>query len=326
MKDNETLEELLNGYLDGQLDERQCTEIKRLMAHDPEVAKCFTQLQKSRQLIGLMPRQHAPDELLDNVKADLERTALLSEYDQRSHKTLGVVHLYGRKLLSVAAMLLLLAILGAVIYKVVAPAAKSTNVVMLNTNWKKSKPAKLPAPSTVKPQPAITAPPPQPAVPVQPPMRMELELATAEYAAVTDHIIKNVIVAQNLLDSSSVDRQSGFTIYTFNCTRSNVGRILDGLETVWPKFTGSKFVIGPDGGIYEATVGAITLEQIMQITTQRTDAEQIKLASDFAMINSSGQIEPNALAAPAAAKVVFATQDQKIVDKIKFIIKIVSTN
>jgi len=325
MKDNETLEELLNGYLDGQLDERQCTEIKRLIAHDPDVAKCFTQLQKTRQLIGLMPRQHAPDELLDNVKADLERTALLSEYDQRSHKTLGVVHLYSRKLLSAAAMLLLLAILGAVVYKVVAPAGENPNIVMLNTDWKKSKPATLPAPAAVEAEP-ITASQTKPAAPVQPAMRMELELATAEYAAVTDHIVKNLIVAQNLLDSSSVDRQSGFTIYTFNCTRSNVGRILDGLEVVWPKFTGSKFVIGPDSGAYEATVGAITLEQIMQIITQRTDAEQIKLASDFAMINSSGAIEPNALASPVAAKVVFATQDQKIVDKIKLVIKIISTN
>ena len=37
MKDMEQLEELLNGYIDGELDERKSNEVKRLIDHDKKI-------------------------------------------------------------------------------------------------------------------------------------------------------------------------------------------------------------------------------------------------------------------------------------------------
>lgn len=334
MKDKEKLEQLLNGYIDGELNEHQCNEVKRLIANDPDTAKLFNEIQRTRQIVGSMPLQHAPDELIDNVKADLERTALLSEYDQRKHKTLGVADLYGRKMISAAAMLALIAILAIIIYKVVTPAISNTEMVSLNTKWNPKQPVKTIAEPRTAPAGAAKT------VVVEPPtadsqcMQMELELATSQYMALNDHISKNVIVANNMLDSSTIDRGSGYTSYTVACSRANVNKIIDGLEPVWSKITGSKLLMGPEGKPWEATVGGISLEQIMQIVTQRNQQEQIKLAKDFAMLNAVAISEPNAVPADAntssAPKAIFAdsvpNKPSPNVEQVKLVIKVIGTN
>jgi len=279
MKNKEILDDIINAWLDGELDERHCNELKRLVENDPKAAKRLEELKRTRDIVASMPKESAPPALSENIKASLERSVLLSEYDNKRHRTLGAVHLFGRKMISAAAMLALLAVLGYVVMLVVSPAISRDKHVIPNTNWSLAEPKAVIEPSPVE-EPA----------PISAAMRMELELATADYLAATEHIYKNAILANHLLETSTIDRQAGHTTYSISCTRADVNKILDSLEALWPMLAGSKLLIGPDSGAFEAIVGSITLEQIMQIVAQRTDGEQIKLAADFAALNAA---EPN---------------------------------
>ena len=74
------LEELLSGYIDGELSERQCNEVKRLIGHNEQAAAMLKQLQKNKALLGSLPQAQAPAHLFENVRASLERSVLLDEY------------------------------------------------------------------------------------------------------------------------------------------------------------------------------------------------------------------------------------------------------
>ncbi|MHC4734051.1 MAG: anti-sigma factor family protein, partial [Planctomycetota bacterium] len=98
--ENPNIEELLNSYIDGELTEREQTEVKRLISHDAQVAQRLRELQTSKILVSSLPRAEAPDRILDGVKASLETEALSSERawsEEPSVRRVGVRHLMVRK-------------------------------------------------------------------------------------------------------------------------------------------------------------------------------------------------------------------------------------
>lgn len=121
MREELDINELLNSFIDGELSERQKTEVQRLIAHDPEIAKCFQQLQKCRMLVASLPYEHAPVDMAEKVKAALERKALLAEQPFAIDERRGARHLMFRKVFAAAAMFILVAVLASVVYLIVAP-------------------------------------------------------------------------------------------------------------------------------------------------------------------------------------------------------------
>jgi len=76
MKYDENIEQLLNGFIDGQLTPREQTELKRLMRNDAQLEKRLAQLQKCRMLLVSLPVEKAPDGLIERVGiAETTRTA-----------------------------------------------------------------------------------------------------------------------------------------------------------------------------------------------------------------------------------------------------------
>ncbi len=55
MKPNPNLDELLSSFMDGELNPRQRTEVQRMAAHDPQVARRLQQLQNCRTLYTALP-------------------------------------------------------------------------------------------------------------------------------------------------------------------------------------------------------------------------------------------------------------------------------
>ena len=53
-------EELLSGYIDGQLTPRQLTELKRLLAHDPNLHKELAAMEQQRQTAAITARGNRP--------------------------------------------------------------------------------------------------------------------------------------------------------------------------------------------------------------------------------------------------------------------------
>ena len=58
--ENNKIKELLNSYIDGELTEREKTEVLRLVSDDQQVARRLRELQKTQMLVGSLPRAEAP--------------------------------------------------------------------------------------------------------------------------------------------------------------------------------------------------------------------------------------------------------------------------
>lgn len=120
MKEPST-EELLNSFIDGELTERHRIEVARLISHDARAAQRLRELQKCKMLVNSLPRADAPQELAEQVKTSLERRTPLVQQPAGFRERKGARHLLARKVLTVAAMIGLVAGLATVIYTIVAP-------------------------------------------------------------------------------------------------------------------------------------------------------------------------------------------------------------
>ena len=67
------MNEMLNAYMDGELEPRQAVEFKRLVENTPDLRTRLTQLQAIRGLVQNLPQEDAPEELAGQVHAMLER-------------------------------------------------------------------------------------------------------------------------------------------------------------------------------------------------------------------------------------------------------------
>ena len=120
-REESNIEELLNSFIDGELTQREANEVERLIADDARIAQRLRELQKSKMLVGSLPRAEAPAEMAEQIKASLERRTLPAQQLQHLDELAGVKQLLVRKILAAAAMIVLVAVLGAVIYTIVAP-------------------------------------------------------------------------------------------------------------------------------------------------------------------------------------------------------------
>jgi len=191
------IEELLNSFIDGELTVRQQTEVQRLVAHDPQIAKRLQQLQKTRLLVSSLPLAEAPAGLAERIKATLQGEPQRAEpaiERERIKRRTGTWHLLGRRVLAAAAMIGLVAILAAVVYTIVMPRA------------------------------------------AQPPVGFDgrLELKTTDLVAVNEAINK-AIKDKGLLDSATLTQQQGKNVYALTCSRQDLNSLLAGLADVWRK-------------------------------------------------------------------------------------------
>jgi hypothetical protein len=118
------IDELLNSFIDGELTKRQQIKVQRLIAHDPKIVQRLRELENIRALISSMPTAEAPADMPERVKAALQSRVILTEpayQSERFDRYKGAQHLLFRKLLTAAAMVGLMAILGTVVYTIISP-------------------------------------------------------------------------------------------------------------------------------------------------------------------------------------------------------------
>ena len=121
-KSKPEIDELLSGYIDEELSQRQRTEVKRLIQHDDELSQRLNELKRQKQLLGSLPVASAPEGLLDDVKATLERQSILDNASASREESAGVRHLMFRRVLTAAAMFLVpIGILAWVVLNIVTP-------------------------------------------------------------------------------------------------------------------------------------------------------------------------------------------------------------
>lgn len=211
--ENPNIEELLNSYIDGELTERENTEVQRLISHDAQVAQRLRELQTSKILVSSLPRAEAPDRILDGVKASLETEVLSSERawnEEPSGGRVGVRHLRIRKFLAAAAMVGLVAILGSVVYTIVE--RESPNI------------------------------PPVPSVAFD----GRLELKTDAFSTVNTFIVR-AIEDKGLSNSISIESQSGKRVYSLTCSQEELNLLLANLTDAWESCNSTTLFVNMPG-------------------------------------------------------------------------------
>jgi hypothetical protein len=210
--ENQNIEVLLNSFIDGELTEREETKVQRLISHDAQVAQRLRELQKSKMLVSSLPRAEAPARILDGVKASLETEVLSDERawnEEPSGGRVGVRHLMVRKFLAAAAMIGLVAILGGVVYTIVAPET-------------------------------------HPVAPVPVAFDGRLELKTDALSTVNAFISK-VIEDKGLSNSIMIENQGGKRVYSLTCSQEDLNLLLANLSGVWESFNSTTLFVNMPG-------------------------------------------------------------------------------
>jgi hypothetical protein len=277
MKAPDNIDELLSGFIDGQLTTRQQTEVQRLLVNDPNVAQRLERLRRYKMLIGSLPRAEAPDRLLDDIRASLARRTLLGERPAAFDERAGFRELLVRKVFAAAAMIALVAVLGAVVYTIVAPETAPEQPLI--------------AQGDVEPAPPMLA------------MRFDgrLELTTATLIEV-DASINRAIEDNGLVECTGVDRRSDRTTYVLTCGRKGLNSLLANLESHWPRFDSATLFVETEVFAQPVVVEAVTAGQIARIAGCETLESSILVANDFAILND--------VAEQLRSRAIFATDDK----------------
>lgn len=218
---NINIDELLNSYLDDELNERQQTEVRRMMNHDAQITRRLRELEKCKVMVNSLPRAQAPAGMLDDVRASLERNTLLGPQNEAFNEQAGARDMLVRKILSAAAMIALAAVLGTVIYSIIAPdagparpiAAERWERIVDTTRDKQSSPMIMASAE----------------------FGGLLELKTADFST-ADAAVKKMIEKNGLLGKVSTLHEPKKGQYTLRCSRKNLSLLLVDLESLWQTF------------------------------------------------------------------------------------------
>ncbi len=283
MKPNEIpdIDELLNSYIDGELDARHKTQVKRLMKNDKKIAERLQELKNCRMLVSSLPYTEAPPELLGNIKTALEENKLPVQpiIERRQQVKLdGTKHLLFRRLTAAAAMVALVGVLAAVIYSILAPETPITRPVYVEQ------------PTAVQPiEVAVAEKPLEAAVPAEE-FTGRLELKTSSPSEALAFINKSIelnIPADEQAATATDRPRKSFTLF---CSRQNLRSLLADIGTIWDKFDSATLFIDTDEG--QIVIGAVAPEQIVEIAKQDDVETRIKAAKYFAVMNNMTELSP----------------------------------
>ncbi len=268
MKENSNIDELLNSFIDGELTERQRTEVQRLIAHDAEVAERLRGLQNCKMLVSSLPRAEAPVEMLGQIKAALETTILPERQPVLFDRRQGARHLLVRKVLAAAAMIGLVAVLGTVIYTIVGPERVPDKSIVSDGHPQPV--AKVEA----QPKPSIvTTAEKSIAEATTAEFNGRLELKTSALAA-TNALINRAIEDNGLLEKVTVKRQGGKSVYALSCDRESLGSLLADLNNVWAGLDSATLFVETDQFARQVVVEGVNAGQIAEIAKNAKTATQ----------------------------------------------------
>ena len=268
MKDNRDIGELLNCFIDGELTQRQQTELQRLIKHDQRLGERLRRLQKCKMLVGSLPRGDGPAPMLELIKTSLQTRQILAQQAPALSEHQGARHLFARQLLTAAAMIMLLGILGVVFYSIVAPEQAEPLVANRTPDISVSPPAN-----------------------VTEAFYGRLELKSATFAAV-DSSINTALDDNGVAVSVARYPKEAKSIYTFTCSRENLKRLLTDLSDTWGRLDSARFAVETDKFGAETVVSSVTPGQVAEIVNCDASKTRIQTAKDLDALNKINKLMP----------------------------------
>jgi anti-sigma-K factor RskA len=285
---NPKIEELLNSYIDDELSADERSEVQHLVRENHTIAQRLRQLERCKAMVSSLPPAEPPAEVVAGIK-ELIRShsagAVASEIEQRR----GTRHLFIRQALAASIIIGLFGIMASVVYKIVGPEQTSTPIVAVNP-VPTVKPAALPVaakPEETKKTVVVAAAEDSTSIGLY-----SLQLQTADFTAV-DAYVNKLLEESPWLRYEATKDQPGKSAYRILCSTGGLEAMMSDLATVWSKFDSTTLIVRTDNIGQYVTVASVKPEQIADIARQNTIDGRVKLANDFAMLNSIGRIMPD---------------------------------
>ncbi|HOL30404.1 MAG TPA: hypothetical protein PK052_00345 [Anaerohalosphaeraceae bacterium] len=264
------IEELLSALIDEDASERQKTEFKRLLQHEPALADQLAALRHQKQLLNALPIEPAPESLLADIKAAMERNLILGDYRESSRSVMGAGNLLLRRILTVAAMLLLpLGLLGVVVFEILKPPAEISSYV--------------PAKQTLADEHTASSLPSVPAAPT-PPFEGFLVFKTSQPMAVGNFIEKKVFDI-GLIRFMVPNRIDDTMTYQITAPAEKIAELVDALQPVWPRC--EQVILNVYNSANKQTIEIPNLQPEQISTLAREDSPELlaRLAVRYASAN-----------------------------------------
>ncbi len=285
MKEDANIDELLNSFLDGEATERERTEVERLLTHNAKVAKRLAELEKCRMLVGSLPYAEAPAEILEKIKESVgnmpARTFESEAFDQRK----GAKHLLVRQMVSAAAMVALVAVLGMVIYTIVRPERVGERPMAATDDLRL--PAKKIEVGPGGASQRFVASAEKPSEGIRKNLggfSCRLELKTKALIA-ADAFVSRAIEDSGLTQYGVSKRDGAERVYTVAGSREAVKLLLGDLGNIWGRFDSASLLVETGQAGERVVVDNVKTEQISEILKQEDSEARIRVAKDIAAIN-----------------------------------------
>lgn len=284
-KSKEQIDELLSSFIDGELGERDRTEVKRLIAHDAAIARRLAELEQCRNLLQGVPRERAPEHLAEAVTESLERKLLLSEESHAEPYRVGARQLLLRRVAAAAAMVALIAVLGAVVFNIVRPGPDGGVRVAQRQPAPDVSTAAGGVSEPAGPETAVSeASESMAAVPAERCGQMWLVLATDEHTS-TAGALQRAISNNQLTDCVTINRRGPRTTYTFNCGLEGLEEFVPDLEVCFSRARRRELVVAGRSLDSDVTVEDVRLEQVASLIREADGGSRLAMASDLAALN-----------------------------------------
>jgi len=284
MKEEMNIDELLNSFLDGEATERERTEVERLITHDAEVAKRMKELERCRMLVGSLPYAEAPAEMLEKIKASVGKMPVRTPEDEAFEKRKGAKHLLIRQVVSAAAMVALVAVLGVVIYTILGPEGSSERPMSADDLRLPAKKIEVEPVGAARRLVARADSPTEGAKAVLRGFSGRLELKTRALIA-ADASVNRAIEDSGLTQYGVSVRDEGQRVYTVAGSREAVNLLLSDLGNIWGRFDSASLLVETEQLGESVFVDNVKTEQIAEILKQDSSEGRIRVAKDIAAFN-----------------------------------------
>lgn len=245
------MEELLNALVDDEATERQKNEFDRLLRHDPSIANKLAAMQRQRQILGALPVDSAPVSLVEDVLLELERKQVLGDVPAVQPTIAGTSHLFMRRVLTTAAMLLLpIGILSFVVYEIIKPPSVGPvdyssvgNRLALN-NESDTAALNPPAADQALPFDGILT------------FRTQQPMTVSNYA-------EKMIFDQGLVRFTVPKRTADSATYQITAPPEKIAVLIDSLKGVWPR-------------CQQVALSVVDIEQNRHVDVPNVQTEQVR--------------------------------------------------
>ncbi|MHC5082496.1 MAG: anti-sigma factor family protein [Planctomycetota bacterium] len=272
-KHKHEVEELLSLYIDDQASQRQRTELKRLIRHDKAIAKRLESMKRQRQLLSALPVESAPASMVDDVRAALERKLILDDFSSGGETASGTSHLFARRMLTNAAMILIpMGLLGIVVYQIIKPPMKQP-VQYVKTDEVLSNQQNDVGTTTVNPPVLVKA---------DMPFKGTLIFTTDQQMTVSN-FVKKMIFDAGLIDQTLPTHTRDVASYSIAASPQQITGLLNTLEVVWPRC--DQVVLGVQNEDVTIQIADARLEQIKTLAAEDNDQMLARLATRYAAAN-----------------------------------------